>query len=134
MTGTTRQRREEPEAQTAPLEERVSHWITKGFLALAAIATSLLLTFGGWLVMSVNEINRNTSVMQSEFTSSKASLGELKSSVDLLRIKSEGWATKDSLSDARENLRVEIEDLKDKVQELEIRMARMEPVQPTARK
>lgn len=134
MTGTTRQRREEPEAQTAPLEERVSHWITKGFLALAAIATSLLLTFGGWLVMSVNEINRNTSVMQSEFSASKESLGELKSSVDLLRIKSEGWATKDSLSDARENLRVEIEDLKDKVQELEIRMARMEPVQPTARK
>lgn len=134
MTGTTRQRREEPEAQPAPLEERVSHWITKGFLALAAIATSLLLTFGGWLVMSVNEINRNTSVMQSEFSASKESLGELKSSVDLLRIKSEGWATKDSLSDARENLRVEIEDLKDKVQELEIRMARMEPVQPTARK
>lgn len=134
MTGTTRQRREEPEAQTAPLEERVSHWITKGFLALAAIATSLLLTFGGWLVMSVNEINRNTSVMQSEFSASKESLGELKSSVDLLRIKSEGWATKDSLTSARENIRVEIEDLKDKVQELEIRMARMEPVQPTARK
>ena len=134
MTGTTRQRREEPEAQTAPLEERVSHWITKGFLALAAIATSLLLTFGGWLVMSVNEINRNTSVMQTEFSASKESLGELKSSVDLLRIKSEGWATKDSLASARENIRVEIEDLKDKVQELEIRMARMEPVQPTARK
>lgn len=134
MTGTTRQRREEPEAQTAPLEERVSHWITKGFLALAAIATSLLLTFGGWLVMSVNEINRNTSVMQTEFSASKESLGELKSSVDLLRIKSEGWATKDSLTSARENIRVEIEDLKDKVQELEIRMARMEPVQPTARK
>ena len=132
MTGTTRQRREEPEAQTAPLEERVSHWITKGFLALAAIATSLLLTFGGWLVMSVNEINRNTSVMQSEFSASKESLGELKSSVDLLRIKSEGWATKDSLTSARENLRVEIEDLKDKVQELEIRMARMEPVRATA--
>ena len=134
MTGTTRQRREEPEAQTAPLEERVSHWITKGFLALAAIATSLLLTFGGWLVMSVNEINRNTSVMQTEFSASKESLGELKSSVDLLRMKSEGWATKDSLASARENIRVEIEDLKDKVQELEIRMARMEPVQPTARK
>jgi len=132
MTGTTRQRREEPEAQTAPLEERVSHWITKGFLALAAIATSLLLTFGGWLVMSVNEINRNTSVMQSEFSASKESLGELKSSVDLLRIKSEGWATKDSLTSARENIRVEIEDLKDKVQELEIRMARMEPVRSTA--
>ena len=134
MTGTTRQRQAAPEAPLAPLEERVSHWITKGFLGLAAISCSLLLTFGGWLVMSVNEINRNTSVMQSEFSASKASLGELKSSVDLLRVKSEGWATKDSLTNTRENIRVEIEDLKDKVQELEIRMARMEPGQTAFRK
>ena len=125
MTGTTRQRREEPEAQTAPLEERVSHWITKGFLALAAIATSLLLTFGGWLVMSVNEINRNTSVMQSEFSASKESLGELKSSVDLLRIKSEGWATKDSLTESKEEMRAELEQLKERIQTIEIRLATM---------
>lgn len=125
MTGTTRQRREEPEAQTAPLEERVSHWITKGFLALAAIATSLLLTFGGWLVMSVNEINRNTSVMQSEFTASKASLTELKTSVDLLRVRSESWATKDSMNETKDAMRAELETLKERIQTIEIRLASM---------
>lgn len=107
-------------------EDRVSHWITKGFLALIGISITLLLSFGTWLVASVNQINQSTSILQTEFSSYKTDITDLKTSVDQLRIRGEGWATKDALTVAKDVLRDDLSKVKDQVSTLEIRMTRIE--------
>lgn len=107
-------------------EERVSHWITKGFLALIGVSFTLLLSFGSWLVVSINQINNSTSILQTEFASYKADITDLKASVDHLRIRGESWATKDALSLTKDSLRDDLIKVKDQVSSLELRVTRIE--------
>lgn len=116
-------------AATNP-EDRVSHWINKGFLALVATGATLLLAFGGWIISSLNEINTSTRVVAVEFATTKQDIGELKSSVDSLRLRGESWATKDSLNASKEGILDKISKLKDQVNVLELRVQRMETSGP----
>lgn len=113
-------------ARASEDSERIGFWITKGFTALIGISATLLVSFGGWLSVNVNQIHHSTSILQTEFTSYKSDMGELKTAVDDLRIRGEGWATKDSLLTTKDALREDLAKLRDQVNTLEVRMARVE--------
>lgn len=133
MQGALKEQSEGKDAVPQPeQEERVSHWINKAFMGLIAIAVTLMLTFGSWLVGSINEIKTSTATLQTEFTPFKQDITDLKGSVDSLRIQAAGWATKDSLTDAKESLREDLSTLKDRFTGLELRMTKLEA--ETARK
>lgn len=106
--------------------EKATYWVNKGFLAILAIGAGLLISFGGWLIVNVNQITTNTSVLSSEFLAYKGDMAELKVSVDQLRIRGEGWATKDALLLTKDGLRAEISLLKDQLNAVEVRLIRME--------
>lgn len=108
-------------------EAKVSHWINRAFTALIAVGITLLLAFGTWLVTNVNQINTNTSVMQAEFSSYKQDVQHVKTAVDDLRMRSETWATKDSLVNSKEEMRRELDKLKDRIQQIELKLAERAP-------
>jgi hypothetical protein len=111
-------------------QERIGFWVTKGFLALMAICTTVLVYFGGWLAVSVGQINNSTSILQTEFSAYKTDISELKGAVDGLRIRGEGWATKDALTVAKDSLREDLTRVKDKVNTLESRLIMVELGKP----
>lgn len=107
-------------------EDKVTYWVNKGFIALVGIASTLLLSFGSWIIVSLNEINQSTSIMATEFSATKRDITELKTSVDSLRLRGESWATKDSLSMTKDAILDQITKLRDQVNVLELRVQRME--------
>lgn len=124
-----------PEKEEQPVPrysdgQQVNDWITKGFMALMALGVSLLVSFGGWLVISVNQINTSTSVLQSEFTPFKHDMVELKGAVDGLRIRGEGWATKDSLSQTKDGFRDDLSKIREHLTNLEVRLTKIESSPP----
>lgn len=104
----------------------VKTWVNQGFRGLLAVAVSLLLSFGGWIVVSLNQISQSTSIMATEFTATKESVGELKVSVDSLRLRAEGWATKDHVAVTKDQLLDQIGKLKEQVNVLELRVKGLE--------
>ena len=104
----------------------VKTWVNQGFRGLLAVAVSLLLSFGGWIVVSLNQISQSTSIMATEFTATKVSVGELKVSVDSLRLRAEGWATKDHVAVTKDQLLDQIGKLKEQVNVLELRVKGLE--------
>ena len=104
----------------------VKTWVNQGFRGLLAVAVSLLLSFGGWIVVSLNQISQSTSIMATEFTATKVSVGELKVSVDSLRLRAEGWATKDHVAVTKDQLLEQIGKLKEQVNVLELRVKGLE--------
>lgn len=104
----------------------VKTWVNQGFRGLLAVAVSLLLSFGGWIVVSLNQISQSTSIMATEFTATKVSVGELKVSVDSLRLRAEGWATKDHVAVTKDQLLDQIGKLKEQVNALELRVKGLE--------
>lgn len=139
MQGAPRITKEEQEKDAVPYsnspEDRVSHWVNKGFLALTGIATSLLILFGGWIITSLNSIAGSTDIIAVQFAATQKDIVELKGSVDNLRIRGENWATKDSMNASKEVIMEQISKLKDQVNILELRVQRMEnsPPPPRAR-
>ncbi len=116
----------EPVPQRDNPEDRVSHWVNKGFLALASIGASLLIMFGVWIINSLNDISSSTDIIAVQFAATKQDIGELKSSVDSLRLRGESWATKDSVNASKEVILEQISKLKDQVNVLELRVQRLE--------
>lgn len=110
--------------------QQVNDWVAKGFMALTALGVSLLVSFGGWLVVSVNQINNTTSVLQSEFTPFKNDMVELKRSVDGLRIRAELWATKDSLTQTKDDFRSDLSRVREQLTGLELRLTKIESTNP----
>ena len=130
MPRTQHEAREDNMPNELSEQERIGFWVTKGFLALMAICTTLLVYFGGWLVVSVGQINNSTSILQTEFSAYKTDISELKGAVDGLRIRGEGWATKDALTVAKDSLRDDLTRVKDKVNTLESRIIMVELGKP----
>lgn len=107
-------------------DERVSHWVQKGFLALLGTGAMLLVSGGTWLVGSVNDIRSSTSIIAVEFATTKRDIAEMKMAVDNLRLRGENWATKDQVNGTREAIMSQITTLKDQVNILELRVQRLE--------
>ena len=125
----------EQEAQTVPTQREADNktedaLFSKGFKLLGAVCLSLLVSFGGWLIISVNQINRSTAILETEVTAYKPALLELKGAVDDLRLKGENWATKDSLTLTKDSFRDEVGKIKDQINLLELRLTRMESQPP----
>lgn len=111
-------------------EDSVSNWVNRGFIALVAVTTTVLLSFGTWLVTNINTISTNTSVMQSRFSAWQDDVSHVKATVDELRVLSSTWATKDALTGSKEEMRRELEKLKDRIQLIELRLAESGPSRP----
>lgn len=107
-------------------EDRVGYWMQKGFLTIATIGVSMAITFGIWLVTSLNEIRTSTNIVAVEFAATKRDITDLKTSVDSLRLRGESWASKDQVTTTKEQLMSELGQLKDKMNVLELRVQRIE--------
>lgn len=107
-------------------EDRVGYWMQKGFLTIATIGVSMAITFGIWLVTSLNEIRTSTNIVAVEFAATKRDITDLKTSVDSLRLRGESWANKDQVTTTKEQLMSELGQLKDKMNVLELRVQRIE--------
>lgn len=120
-------------AGSAPPVESVQDWIKRAFIGLCGIGSTLLLAFFGWLAININTISANTLTLQSDFAANARTMqsmaGEmagLKAGLDELRIRSGEWATKDSLTAAKDDLRQDLSKVKEQVTTLEIRMTKIE--------
>lgn len=111
-------------------EEQVSHWVTKGFLGLVSIGVMLLISFGGWIIVSLNQINQSTNTLSTEFSAYKSDMNDLKLSVDSLRIRAEGWATKDQMISSKEVLLERITAMQGELNDLKLRLTRLETTPP----
>lgn len=114
-------------------ESAVDRWVAKGFIGFVGLAATILVLFFAWIAGNINEISSNTSSLQSESTNTKVLVTEmvgqmsgLKATLDDLRFKSEGWATKDSLYNVRDSTRNEISAVRGDLVELNLRVTRME--------
>lgn len=114
-------------------DSAVDRWVAKGFIGFVGLAATILVLFFAWIASNINEISRNTSSLQSESTNTKVLVTEmvgqmsgLKATLDDLRFKSEGWATKDSLYNVRDSTRNEISAVRGDLVELNLRVTRME--------
>lgn len=116
-----------------PTTDAVNHWVTKGFVALCGLVSTLLLLFFGWIGTNVSLISNATVELQSEFNSTSRSvqamaseMSGLKTALDSLRIQSAGWATKDMVTATKDDLRADLSKVKEHVTSLEIRMTKLE--------
>lgn len=120
---------QETEVQTRE-EERVNYWLTKGFLGLVSIGVVLLISFGSWIIVTLNQINQSASVLSTEFTAYKSDMNDLKLSVDSLRIRAEGWATKDQVASSRETMLERITTMQSELNDIKLRVTRLETTPP----
>lgn len=107
-------------------EEGVNYWLTKGFVGLVSIGVLLLISFGSWIIVSLNQINQSTSVLSTEFSAYKSDMNDLKVSVDSLRIRAEGWATKDQMTSSKEVLLERITSMQSDLNDLKLRVTKIE--------
>ena len=114
-------------------DSAVDRWVAKGFIGFVGLSATILVLFFAWIASNINEIASNTSSLQSESANTKLLVSEmvgqmtgLKVTLDDLRFKSKGWATKDSLYTMRDSALNEISAVRGDLVELNLRVTRME--------
>lgn len=124
----------EKEVEDVPVEikdeDRVGYWMQRGFLAVLVTMVTLAITFGGWLIRSINEINTSSAVIAAGSVATQKDISDLKTSVYNLSLRGENWVTKDQMISSKEAILSQINLLKDQVNMLELRVQRIESTPP----
>lgn len=122
-------------------EAAVNGWVQKVMLGAVSLLLTIFMAFFAWVIPAVNNISASTQLSQADQANTRSEIAKLlqantaiKASVDDLTKNSLTWATKDQVADIKDKLRADIDQVEQRVNDLNLRMTKLEAEQPVRRR